>query len=365
MNTEKPLVSVLVPVYNVEEYLAESLDSVVGQTYRQLEIIVIDDGSTDCTGQIADEYAEKDSRIKVIHQKNAGVPFARNAGLEVATGDFITFLDGDDWFAPDLIETQLETIKKWDADIAVCGVELVYRNTRLREDGKSPCNFIEDYEEKKDLLLSQGKWRNSPFNGGFTQKKLIKKECLIETGTNNKIRFVSNRAYLDDEFFTLQVYKKSKRVAFNKKAVFFYRQRKTSLVHATNFSFRMLRIRNLMGKTNLISAKDLLLSNTQSLFAIKYIDPNLLNEAEKDLFYKTIQWCREHLLKIIQQDISFKMRIFLIAYLVKWAPLSVRQKILSFIQPLFAPPEPKQKRNYSNNQRLIWNFANANKSNFL
>lgn len=334
-------VSVLIPVYNVEMYLTECLDSVLGQTYRQLQIIVIDDGSTDRTGQIADEYEKKDSRVKVIHQKNRGVPFARNAGLDVATGDFITFLDGDDWFDANLIETQLETIKKWDADIAVCGAELVYKNARCHQNDKLPCAFIEDYEEKKDLLLSRGKWMNSSFFGGFTQKKLIRKECLQKKGIHELIRFIPDRTYLDDEVFTLQIFKNSKRVAFNDKAVFYYRQRKSSLIHANSFAFRKLRSRNLMGETGLINKRDSLLSHVQSLFTIKYINPNTLSDSEKDLFYKTIDWCGSHLSEILQLDMPAIKKLFLVVYLVKWAPLPFKQKLLSFIQSLFAPPQAK------------------------
>ncbi len=93
-----PLVSVIVPVYNVLPYLQEALDSLIGQTYRELEIILIDDGSTDGSGDVCDEYAERDQRINVIHQENKGLSAARNVGLDEANGDYIAFLDPDDAF---------------------------------------------------------------------------------------------------------------------------------------------------------------------------------------------------------------------------------------------------------------------------
>ena len=96
MNMSHDLISIIIPVYNVEHYLAECLDSVLAQTYKNLEIILVDDGSIDGSGQICDNYAGKDSRIKVIHQTNAGVSAARNKGLKVAKGEYIGFVDADD-----------------------------------------------------------------------------------------------------------------------------------------------------------------------------------------------------------------------------------------------------------------------------
>ena len=98
------LVSVIVPVYNVRPYLEECLESVVSQTYHNLEILVIDDGSTDGSGEICDRFAENDSRIRVVHQKNKGLGAARNVGLDLATGSVVSFLDSDDAFLPDAIE---------------------------------------------------------------------------------------------------------------------------------------------------------------------------------------------------------------------------------------------------------------------
>ena len=93
-------ISVIVPAYNIENYISKCLDSILAQTYRDLEIITVDDGSSDRTGQILDEYAKKDDRIKVIHQKNKGLSGARNSALKVATGDYIGYVDGDDHIEP-------------------------------------------------------------------------------------------------------------------------------------------------------------------------------------------------------------------------------------------------------------------------
>ena len=114
----KDLVSVIIPVYNVQEYLPACLDSVCGQTYENLEILLVDDGSTDQSGQICHDYAQKDPRIRVLHKPNGGQSSARNMGIDMAKGSWLTFVDSDDLIAPDLVEALLGAIG--DCDIAMC-----------------------------------------------------------------------------------------------------------------------------------------------------------------------------------------------------------------------------------------------------
>ena len=117
-----PLISIIIPVYNVEKYLRECIDSVVNQTYSNLEIILIDDGSPDNCGAICDEYAQADHRIKVIHQQNGGLSAARNAGLDQAAGEFICLVDSDDFIAADMIEIMAARLIRDNADLVICGV---------------------------------------------------------------------------------------------------------------------------------------------------------------------------------------------------------------------------------------------------
>ena len=100
----KPLISIIIPVYNAEKYLKKCLDSVINQTYKNLEIILVDDGSTDKSPEICDKYAEKDSRIIVLHKENGGVSSSRNAGLDIFKGEYLSFVDSDDYVEPDYIE---------------------------------------------------------------------------------------------------------------------------------------------------------------------------------------------------------------------------------------------------------------------
>ena len=115
------MVSIIVPVYKVEQYLRQCIDSLLAQTYRETEIILVDDGSPDRCGDICDSYAEQDRRIRVIHQENAGVSAARNAGISIARGEYIGFVDPDDWIAPEMYEKLLTCMDKYSADMAVCG----------------------------------------------------------------------------------------------------------------------------------------------------------------------------------------------------------------------------------------------------
>jgi glycosyltransferase involved in cell wall biosynthesis len=126
--TENPLVSIIVPVYNVEKYIKQCLDSISAQTYQNIEIIVVDDGTPDDSGKIADECAGKDDRVKVIHQENGGISRARNAGYDMATGEYIVFVDSDDAIAPDYVEYMLGLIENTGTDIARVKDRFDYRN---------------------------------------------------------------------------------------------------------------------------------------------------------------------------------------------------------------------------------------------
>lgn len=118
----KPLISIIIPVYGVEKYIAQCLESVINQTYKNLEIIVVNDGTKDKSAEIAKEYATKDSRIKVYDFQNGGLSVARNRGLEIATGDYISYIDSDDWLDTKMYETLLETAMKNEADMVKCGI---------------------------------------------------------------------------------------------------------------------------------------------------------------------------------------------------------------------------------------------------
>lgn len=205
------LISVIVPVYKVEEYLCECLDSIINQTYKNLEIILVDDGSPDNCGKICDDYALKDSRIKVIHQQNGGLSAARNAGLDIAAGDYIGFVDSDDYIDLNMYEELYNSLKANDADIAVCGV---------KQFGNRSNSFVygNGYMNGTDLLKSILK---EEVQSGFCNK-------LFKNDLFNEIRFPVGQFYEDLQIFYL-VAEKVKCVGFTDNTFYYYRSRNNSI----------------------------------------------------------------------------------------------------------------------------------------
>ena len=119
-----PLVSIIVPVYNAEKHISDCLDSLLSQVFKDFEIILVDDGSKDCSGEICDRYAGKDSRVTVIHKENAGVSSARNKGIEQARGKYLVFVDSDDTVQPEYIGTLYKEITREDEDLVICGYKI-------------------------------------------------------------------------------------------------------------------------------------------------------------------------------------------------------------------------------------------------
>lgn len=160
-----PELSIIVPVYKVEKYLPRCIDSILAQTFGDFELILIDDGSPDGCGRICDEYARKDKRIVVIHQKNMGVSAARNAGLDIAHGRYIGFVDSDDWIEPQMYEVMMDAIRENGADMAVCGVRYA------DEDGKfTRADMLSEGVYSRDGLLEDVFAMPNRLGGGCCNK---------------------------------------------------------------------------------------------------------------------------------------------------------------------------------------------------
>ena len=132
------LISIIVPVYNVEKYIRRCINSILNQTYQYLEIILVDDGSTDNSGLICDKYAHMDNRITVIHKKNGGLSSARNTGIDIAKGAYIGFIDSDDWIAPETYEVLYRNLVHYDADVSdidsvISSKEFIYKNKKEKK----------------------------------------------------------------------------------------------------------------------------------------------------------------------------------------------------------------------------------------
>lgn len=149
---DKPKISIIIPAYNIEQYLERCLKSVQNQNYGNLQVIVVDDGSTDRTGKIADFFAKNDKRFLVIHKRNGGVSAARKAGLEKAEGDYIGFVDGDDYIEPEMYEKLMGLAVEHDADIAHCGYQMVFPDRVDLYHGTKQLKLQDTYTGVKDLL---------------------------------------------------------------------------------------------------------------------------------------------------------------------------------------------------------------------
>ncbi|MGN0978389.1 MAG: glycosyltransferase family 2 protein [Faecousia sp.] len=221
---EQPLVSVIVPVYNVEAYLDRCLRSITGQTYGNLEVILVDDGSPDHSGEICDQWAAKDSRIRVLHQKNCGGGAARNAALDMAKGQRIGFVDSDDYIAPDMYEF-LSSLLDGGADIAECGyVETTDDQAEFGGDGAAVTAYTP--EEAMAAHLRDTAFRQLIWN------KLYRRETVGE------VRFPEGTK-IDDEFFTYRVLGNAGRLVRSEKICYAYRQQPGSVMHQ-GFSSRKL-----------------------------------------------------------------------------------------------------------------------------
>lgn len=225
MAEANPLISVIVPVYNVAEYLTECINSIISQTYTNLEIILVDDGSTDDCPRICDEYASKDSRIRVIHKKNGGLSDARNAGLDICTGEWIGFVDSDDFIAPNMYQQLYKAAISQNADIAVC------QSVRY-ENGK----FVNlNKDKKKEVLYSKSEMINRMFCGsgrGLIISACIKlyRKCIFDT-----IRFPKG-VTVEDAFIILNVIEKCSCMALIPDVLYFYRIRNGSISHVRTWN---------------------------------------------------------------------------------------------------------------------------------
>lgn len=218
------LISVIIPVYNVEKYLRECVDSVLSQTYSNLEILLIDDGSTDSSGAICDEYATRDGRIRVIHQKNGGLSAARNAGLDAARGQYISFIDSDDFIGPLFIEVLYQTIKEENAQIAACGYCRFQDGESIGEEPLSGHRFI---WSRKEAILELTKV-NDHCRGEFVTISCNK---LYIRSLFENLRFPVGKLH-EDEYMILPLLLQIERMVKCEDVLYFYRQRSDSITGA-------------------------------------------------------------------------------------------------------------------------------------
>ena len=229
-------ISLIIPVYNTELYLKQCLESAINQTYDNIEIICIDDGSTDNSGAIIDEFCKKDNRIVVIHQENHGESNARNQGLKIATGDYIAFMDCDDWIEPQMYETLVKVMEKNDVDVVASSwcKDIGDRSIRI-------CNrLIPSLDKISGRQLMEYVYRRDDYQGfAYMWNKLYKRHLIYSGGNNSPILFDESLELGGDVLFLAEVLLNVNDAIYIDDAFYHYRQRTESGCHTENINKRL------------------------------------------------------------------------------------------------------------------------------
>ena len=220
-------VSVIVAAYNIQDYIVKCLKSIANQTYKNFEVIVVDDGSSDNTGKLADEFAENDNRFTVIHKENGGVSSARNRGIDIASGDFIGFVDGDDIIEDDMYEMLVNNAIKYNADISHCGYKLVENNKETLFYGTEKL-IIQD--RKKGLL--------DLFEGTLIEPSLCNK--IFKNNIVGDIRLNESISINEDLYFNVLLFNKSNKSIFEDKTKYNYMKREGSATTSSSNDLRRI-----------------------------------------------------------------------------------------------------------------------------
>ena len=317
------LISVIIPVYNVEKYLEKCLLSIINQTYRNLEIILIDDGSTDTSGKICDTYAEKDSRIKVIHQGNKGASAARNVGLENCSGEYVTFIDSDDWISEDYCELLYHKLQETESDVSAIKNSLVVENnsviknvTPIKETVKNGQAIFEKNDILKEILTQ--KILDNYIFGKLYKRNLIK-----------DIKFKENVVFEDIIYTYDSLTKANKMVYFDKEC--YYHLKHEGTISATCSERNILDyINSIMYRYNCIQKnyKELEIYNHFALLkevtnaCVKYVIANAYYENVEEELVKIFEILSEYTSKNEVEFVKLmndfqKTSIYLIRYSYK------------------------------------------------
>lgn len=219
----KGVISVIVPVYNVERYLPQCLESILSQSYRQLEIILIDDGSKDCSGDICDAYAQRDDRIVVIHQANGGAAAAKNAGLRAATGEYLSFVDSDDYLEPDAYAYMVKILEEQNADVVQFAFQDIYTHNIVHRPLQACTMSRNEY-----LLYFLDNWTCA-----LLWNKLYKRSLFYGI-------FFEEGHKIDDEYFTYQGFFRAEKIVLDSTIIYNYRRRASGVMYSPESQSRIV-----------------------------------------------------------------------------------------------------------------------------
>lgn len=293
-------ISVVVPIYNVEKYLKKCVDSIVNQTFSDLEIILVDDGAKDSSGQMCDELAKEDSRIKVIHKQNGGLSDARNVGLEKATSEYVLFIDSDDYIALNMVERLYELHQKYNVDMTACGVYNVYSSGEKPQYGKIEEFVCDNIDAYAHILVG----KKIP---GTICNKLMKREKIKD------LRFPVGKLY-EDAFFTISLMQNIKKVAVTTEPLYYYFHRVGSIT-TTSFKKKDMDIVEAYQQTmDLVKEKYPQITNEAEFRLIwayfTVLDRMLLIDDYKKLaeYPKVIRYLKKHILSVLRSTEFYKTR---------------------------------------------------------
>lgn len=212
------LISVIVPIYKVKEYLERCIESIVNQTYQNLEIILVDDGSPDSCPVLCDNWKKKDDRIKVIHKKNGGLSDARNEGMKIATGDYISFVDSDDWIGKEMYHCMVQALENYDADICECNYLKTDKMQHTEEMIENNFQLLDNMEALEKLLKEEV--------APVVWNKIYKREIMIDL-------FFKVGKYNEDEFWTYLALDQAEKIVKIDTVLYYYFYREDSIIHET------------------------------------------------------------------------------------------------------------------------------------
>lgn len=309
----KGLISVIVPVYNVEKYLSQCIESLINQTYANLEILLIDDGSTDKSGKLCDKYAKKDNRITVIHKKNGGSASAKNEGLNCAKGEYLAFVDSDDFVEIDAYQYMVSQLEKEKADIIQCSFRDVFVNEQIDRIINESERSFDSSEYLRQYTMD--------WTCGLLWDKLYKRNLFKD------IRFEEGHI-IDDEFFTYQGVMNAKKIIRSYKIVYNYRKRKSSVMMLETSRQKIVwdKLEYLnMRKEKVISKYPEL----QSIFELNYISMMFILADDKGITEESFQEIKRMLKRYLQGEKAFKISLRMKFQIYKLIYLNPKKKINS------------------------------------
>lgn len=309
----EPLISIIVPVYNVELYLSRCIDSIINQTYKNLEIILVDDGSTDNCGIICDDYEKKDSRIKVIHKKNGGQAEARNRGLDLSVGEYIVFIDSDDYIDEHMIEVLYCKLKEDNSDMAICNYMI-----SNEDENHNICHTEPRIYLKNEIVEYDDIWKR--FLGKEHIAFVIACNKIYKKKLFYNVKYAEGKVY-EDEYIIHRLLGQCKRISFVEKPLYFYLIRNGSTTNREYSIKKMDMVEAMIDRTEYSISHDLCnIMKKSFLSAVGYLSYgffvlDLKNEDDKARLTKL----HSHIKKIypkVKETLSFLERIRVLMFCV-------------------------------------------------